>query len=145
MERRTATGSIGDTRLEVDARTEGRRILIVDDEPAVGRAIASCLEDFGYRCTHALGGTDGLAEFRSGAFDCVVIDLTMPAPGGLEVIRQMRESRPELPVVLMSGYPAAEATLVTGGHTAFLHKPFTDEELVAAVREVRPPADHPSA
>lgn len=145
MERRTATGTNGDSRVDVDARTEGRRILVIDDEPAVGRAIASCLDDFGYRCTVALSGTEGLAKFRASTFDCVVVDLTMPAPGGLEVIRQMREVRPELPIVLTSGYPAAEATLVTGGRVAFLHKPFADRELVAAVREVGPPADHPSA
>jgi CheY-like chemotaxis protein len=136
---------VEDARVDVDARTDGRRILVIDDDPAVARAIASCLDDFGYRCTIATSGTDGLARFGAGAFDCVVIDLTMPRPGGLEVIRQMRAARPDLPVVLMSGYAAAEAKLVSGGVTAFLHKPFADEELVAAVREVAPSADHPTA
>jgi len=134
-------GKGDDARVDVEARSEGRRILVIDDDSAVGRAIASCLDDFGYRCVLAVGGTDGLLQFRACTFDCVVVDLTMPAPGGLEVIRQMRAARPDLPVVLMSGYAAHEAKLVTGGRTAFLHKPFADEELVAAVREVGPPAD----
>ncbi len=138
-------GTSDDAHIDVDARTEGRRVLVIDDDASVGRAIASCLDDFGYRCTLAVGGNEGLAKFRAGTFDCVVVDLTMPAPGGLEVIRQMREVRPDLPVVLMSGYSAPEAKRITGGRTAFLHKPFADEQLIAAMREVGPSADHPSA
>jgi len=85
-------------------------------------------------CEAALGGAAGLEAYRAhpADIDCVLLDLTMPAPNGRDVLRQVRAMRADQRVVLMSGYsedPIARAD----AHTQFIKKPFTGTELVAAI------------
>ena len=84
------------------------------------------------------GGEEGLGVLRSHprGIDVVVLDVTMPGMGGLEAARALRGVRPDLPVVLMSGYSVREVTLRSAGLgiTGFVQKPFATPDLLAAVR-----------
>jgi PAS domain S-box-containing protein len=117
-------------------RREGT-ILVVDDEPVVRKVVARMLERAGHSVMVASNGCEGVDSFtaRPDDFAAVVVDLTMPDIGGDEVLARIRRLRPGVPVVLMSGYTREDFdTKFTGKErVAFLHKPFRDAELSAAL------------
>jgi len=85
---------------------EVERLLLVDDEEALVELVSLSLADLGYRVTCFTDPEKALAAFRSrpGDFDAVVSDLAMPQMSGLELARSLLEIRPDLPIVLASGY-----------------------------------------
>ena len=118
---------------EPDAKLRGR-ILLVDDEARARFALAFLLKNRGLEVLEAANGLealDALAKDPCG-IDAVVMDLSMPKMGGREAFAEMNARHPELPVVLTSGYSAAER-MASYEHRekvfAFLEKPFREEEL----------------
>ncbi len=115
-------------------------VLLVDDEPLIRQMYERALVRAGMSVTCAVHGGDALARFEAAAatIDAVVLDMAMPVVSGAEVFRRLRERRPGLPIVIASGYTVdAEArALLATGHASFLEKPFRNETLVAAVREL---------
>jgi len=113
-------------------QTEGerRRILVVEDNPDLGNFTAQILEDHGYRVSYARSAEDALAQLNgpAGNFDAVFSDVVMPGMGGLALARELRRQRPQLPVILTSGYSEA---IAEGGHQgfAFLAKPYSAEQV----------------
>ena len=81
-------------------------LLVIDDEPVVRDTLAEMLTDLDHTVVTASGGRDGLAKVASGDFDLVFTDLAMPEMDGWETAREIRKQRPELPVVLITGYAA---------------------------------------
>ena len=79
-----------------------------------------------------------LGQQRSGLAG-VLLDMTMPSKSGYEVLRELRSTHADLPVVLMSGFEEADAAGRAGDvvPTGFLRKPFTADELLAAIRRLR--------
>ncbi|MGH7288022.1 MAG: response regulator, partial [Myxococcota bacterium] len=122
---------------EAAAALDGHLLVIDDDEPML-RLAQLFLEDAGFEVTAACGGHAALAAFQGASqrFDGVVLDLSMPDVGGERVLEEIRRQRPELPVIVMSGYAEDKARdrLGAGPHTSFLHKPFEPEELIERLR-----------
>jgi len=120
-------------------RGRGERVLLVDDEPQLAGALARQLEDLGYRVTVHTSGPHALEDLRAHAadFDLVLSDLTMPIVGGLALAAEARALRPDLPVVLASGYLEAVATesIERLGVRRVLTKPVRGAVLAEAVRE----------
>ncbi len=116
------------TRLEA----RGELVLIVDDEGAVRELARHALETFGYATALAENGRDALdvVERLGSTLDLVLTDNTMPFLSGRELADRLAASRPDLPVIIMSGSPSG--ALETGAHV--LRKPFTAERLLGLVR-----------
>jgi PAS domain S-box-containing protein len=116
-------------------------VLIVDDEPGVRDVAATILTRAGMTVLTASDGDEGVARFReaAGAFDLVLLDLTMPRLGGFETFEQIRAIDPDASIILMSGYTEQEASarFVGRGLAGFLQKPFTAQELLAIVSQAR--------
>ncbi|MBK5001900.1 response regulator [Pseudomonas sp. S31] len=114
-----------------------RHILVVEDNPEVGRFIAQILEDHGYQVCWANSGEEALLQLADDddRFDAVFSDVLMPGMGGLALARILRERRPTLPVILTSGYSDA---IAEGGHQgfAFLAKPYSAEQVCQALGAV---------
>jgi PAS domain S-box-containing protein len=114
-------------------------ILIVEDEPQVRSLAERTLEELGYRVLSAASGLEGLTveAAYAGPIDLVISDIVMPQMSGTQMVAELMRRRPELKVLLVSGY-AYEATeqgsLPAGTH--FLAKPFSPEELARRVRSV---------
>ncbi len=111
-------------------------VLVVEDEPAVRRLAVRVLERAGYTVLDAANGVDGLRVFQGHADEIhvVVTDLVMPELGGHGLAAALRELRPGLPVLFMSGYDDDDRA--GGGDmedALFLAKPFTPAALVDAV------------
>jgi two-component system, cell cycle sensor histidine kinase and response regulator CckA len=111
-------------------------LLVIDDEDLVRNTACVLLEDAGFRVLSASDGQDGLEVFRehSGEFDAVVLDLIMPRLDGWQCLRALRALRPDIPVLLMSGYPPPNTW---GGDLfpapAFIAKPFDPARLLNEV------------
>jgi CheY-like chemotaxis protein len=112
-----------------------RRILFVEDLEPLRQAIAHALEDAGYTVVSASDGDEALriAAQDTGTFDALITDVVLPRKSGYRLARALRESRPDLRVLYLSGYDRPqgldEALAVPG--TAFLAKPFAPEAMIA--------------
>ncbi|WP_448187443.1 ATP-binding protein [Azospirillum sp. sgz301742] len=114
-------------------------VLLVEDEEQVRDFIRLTLEDMGMRVFCAGDGTEALEAFEahSGAFDLLVTDLVMPRMGGAETARALRRENPDLPIVMISGYPPEKENLddllADVRRVVFLHKPINPDELADKV------------
>ncbi|MCI5066219.1 response regulator [bacterium] len=114
-------------------------ILVVDDEEAVRNVVSMSLRHLGYEVTERSDSREAVDLVRNGElhYDLVVLDMLMPHMTGEEVFQAIRETRPELAVLIMSGYSDEGAIdrILAEQRTSFIHKPFTVEELSNQVRD----------
>ena len=115
-------------------------VLVIDDEEVVRRSAKASLERGGYDTVLAENGVEGIQVFTAlaGKISLVLLDLTMPGPGGEEVLRQLQMINPATRVILSSGYNEVEVIQrFTGkGLAGFLQKPYTAAALVDKVNGV---------
>lgn len=83
-------------------------ILIVDDEPQVAEVLAKSLSRQGHRTTIVHSGEEALKAIGNGAPDALFLDVSMPGINGLEVLSQVRRTRPQLAVVIITGHATPE-------------------------------------
>ena len=125
-------------------RGEGT-ILVVDDEAHIRAGAAQALEHTGFTVLTAADGREAVTVFRQHAetIRAVLLDLTMPNMDGAATARELRQIRPDVRVVLTSGYTAEEATrqFTERDLVGFLQKPYGLKELIAAVRGALEPAN----
>jgi CheY-like chemotaxis protein len=120
------------------------RILVVDDEPAVRRFAARALLEEGYLVEEAADGAAALALVHAAApvVHAVVSDVVMPRLDGVELLRALASSHPQLPVILMSGYAATQLEgMGIAAPCGMLAKPFPPKRLVEEVRRCLQDAD----
>ena len=86
-----------------------KAILFVDDHEVLARLSCEILQMHGYRAEYAYNGKDALAKFESEKFDMLVTDYRMEDMNGLELAKLVRQQAPELPVVIVTGYPPVES------------------------------------
>lgn len=114
------------------------RVLIVDDEELVLGAIGGSLERLGYRVTTEQKSPEALGKFRAApdSFDLVITDQTMPHMSGLELSRAMHEVRPDLPIIIVTGFSPelSGRTAESLGLAAILGKPIDFGELTGLMR-----------
>ena len=113
-------------------------VLVVEDEEGIRELLRRMLTDAGYRALEAHNGKDALATAvrHDPPIDLLVTDVVMPGMGGGELARTLRERRPDLPVLFISGYADPEVTSrgVDRSEDTVLNKPFTGDELLRRVR-----------
>jgi CheY-like chemotaxis protein len=121
-------------------RGNGQRILFVDDELALTEIAGGILRWLGYSVTARTNPAESLVEFRAAPkdFDLVITDLTMPGMTGLELARQLLEIRPDVPVLLATGFGGTltAESVRQRGIRDLLMKPFTAESIAATVHHV---------
>jgi signal transduction histidine kinase/CheY-like chemotaxis protein len=110
-----------------------RRVLVVDDEPLVGRALARLLRRRGWSATLAAGVHDACRALATGTFDLVVSDYSMPDGTGLDVLRCAADAREAVPVILMTGDPSQIGS--ASGAFAVIAKPVDVDRLDELLRE----------
>ena len=115
-----------------------RKVLVVDDDPVVGKSIDRILSSRGYAVISAAGGEEAMERLASEDYDVVYTDIKMPGMSGLEVARHIKESRPWLPVVIVTGYgnDANEAEANEIGVNGFLRKPLSPEMVESTADEL---------
>ncbi len=112
-------------------------ILVVDDEEMVLRVAVQTLRKYGYHILTAPNGQAAVEMVQENpAIDAVLLDLTMPVMNGEEALQHLKAERPDLPVILSSGYDEAEAMRRFKGKqvAAFVQKPYTVEKLLGTIK-----------
>jgi len=119
-----------------DQRTS-TRVLIIEDDPAIGSLFARILSPSGYDCCVVQDGLAGIEAFAAAAdapFSIAIIDYSMPGIVGSEVARQIRASDPGVSLILTSGFGRRDAVCGDDGTIdAFLQKPFTRQGVLQTV------------
>jgi DNA-binding NtrC family response regulator len=110
-------------------------VLIVDDEKTVCNSCRKILTQAGYRVEVASSGQEAIDKIKGNGFDVVITDWKMPRMDGLEVTRRVKQEKPEMAVIIITGYPSVENTVeaIRSGASDFVTKPFTPEELSDAM------------
>lgn len=120
--------------------TGSERILLVEDEAALATAMAGVLEELGYQVDLASDGRVGLAKFRAAPqdYDLVISDQSMPNMVGTEMAQLMLDLRPDLPVIIATGYGGGltPEEVSDMGLAAFLPKPYRIRQLARLIRQV---------
>jgi two-component system KDP operon response regulator KdpE len=122
------------------------RILVVDDEPAIRRALRPPLVELGFQVAEASRGEEALQALRTAPHDVVLLDINMPGIGGIETLKRIRSFAPRLPVLMLTVRDDEEDKVeaLELGADDYVTKPFSTRELIArirsAVRRVRAPA-----
>jgi CheY-like chemotaxis protein len=115
-----------------------RKVLVVDDDPVVGKSFDRVLSGKGYAVITARNGEEALDKLRNEAYDVVFTDIKMPGMNGLEVAERVKASQPWLPVVIVTGYgtDANEARAKAAGVSSFLRKPLSPEVIEDTAEKV---------
>jgi two-component system KDP operon response regulator KdpE len=111
------------------------RILVIDDDPQIRRAMRTTLTARGYQVSDARTGEEGLEELRSGSYDLVLLDMNMPGMGGIEACRTIRSSS-EIAIIMLtiSNTEKDKVEALDAGADDYITKPFSTPELLARIR-----------
>jgi excisionase family DNA binding protein len=118
-------------------RTTGvkNRILVIDDEESVRILIKKSLEKLGQEVVITGSGHEGLKLIQEGDFNLVFLDLKMPEMDGAEVFGRIRQEKPNMPVVIITGYPDSKLMMkaMSFGPFSIMNKPFSNTDIVQVV------------
>jgi len=113
-------------------------VLIVDDDPAVGRVLKALLEQDGVEAVAVRSGAEALALLERRALEAVVTDLRMPGMDGMELLAAIKRQWPDLPVLMLTAHASVPLAVeaMRRGAAGFLHKPFDRPEILYEIRRV---------
>lgn len=128
-----------DSAQEGAVGTSAMRILLVEDDPLIGKAVSRGLEDVGHSCTWTKNGRSGLEEALSQRHDAIVLDMMLPEIAGLDVLRQLRAKGVRTPVVALTALGSVDDRVagLREGADDYIVKPFAFPELLARLEAVR--------
>jgi len=116
------------------------RVLIADDHAILRRGLEEILvrEIEGVVCGEAENAQQVFAQFQNHAWDLVILDLTMPGRSGLDVLRDLKRTRPKVPVLMLSMHPEDQygKRVLKAGASGYMNKESAPEELIKAIRKV---------
>src|SRR5258707_1640134 len=111
------------------------KVLVVDDEQNLRKVLAAMLRRNGYDVTVASDGEQGLAEFHKNGADIVVTDLVMPKLGGMDILKSVNASDPDVPVIIITAHGTVDSAVEAIKLCAFdyITKPFDQAEIQAVI------------
>ncbi|HEV2326822.1 MAG TPA: response regulator, partial [Terracidiphilus sp.] len=116
--------------------TANANILVIDDEAGIRESLEVLLSLEGYTPKMAADGEEGLRMLDHDTFDLVLLDLALPGRSGLELLPDIRERHPELPVIMITAYGSVDNVVeaIRAGAENFVQKPWDNEKLLADIR-----------
>lgn len=124
----------------MENKSASKTILVIDDEPSIGRVVQFKLQQEGFKVLVATDGLEGLAQIKEAKPDLILLDIMMPGMDGFEVCRRVRAT-PEIaatPVIILTarGQEPDRTKGIDLGVLDFFTKPFSPQKLLERVREV---------
>lgn len=112
------------------------RILLVDDEPSIRRALRTPLNELGFSITEASRGEEALHLVQAQTFDVVLLDINMPGIGGMKTLIRLRAFAPRLPILMLTVVDGEEEKIeaLECGADDYITKPFSIRECMARIR-----------
>ncbi|MBW1674892.1 MAG: response regulator [Deltaproteobacteria bacterium] len=114
------------------------KILVIDDEPVILNSCRKVLEEDGFDVYLVPSADEALKAMKKEVFNLLLVDVKMPKHDGIYLMQKVKEKWPDVPIIVMSGYPTPD-TITDGakmGADAFIAKPFTPDELLETIRQV---------
>ncbi len=110
-------------------------ILIVEDDPAVRDMLLRTIENSGYAVDSAADGPEALDKFGRDRFSLVITDMRLPRMSGLQLLSEIRQAAPQVPVIVITGYGSVQNAVeaMQGGASDYLLKPFSNDALRLAI------------
>jgi DNA-binding NtrC family response regulator len=114
------------------------RILVVDDDVIVIKSCRRILEAEGFEVTTVPSADEALEKIKIYDFDLLVVDVKMPKHDGIFLMREIKKNWPDVPIIVMSGYPTPEtiADVLRLGAIQFIPKPFKPDEFMKSIKQV---------
>lgn len=114
------------------------RVLVVDDEPVVVNSIRKTLSRKSFRVEEAFSGREAMERIMAESFDLVLLDMRLPDANGLDLVADMKKRKPELRVVIVTGYASIDTAVeaIKRGANDYMPKPFTPDELSSMTSRV---------
>ena len=111
-------------------------VTVVDDDASVVEAVVSLMESLGYDAAGFTSAEEFVNSTRLGRTACLILDVRMPGMGGLELQRRLAAKVDHTPIIFITAHSGQDISdeALRRGAVAFLHKPFSQESLLAAVR-----------
>ena len=118
--------------------SQGGRILLVDDDPALGEYLVRVLRSGGHDVAHELDSESALSRVREDQWDLLITDIELPGMSGLELLERVSEVAPGLPVAVLTGHPSVDyaVTALRRDAAEFLMKPVSRGDLLAKAGEL---------
>ena len=115
---------------------ETAKLLVVDDDSLIRRSLGEMLRQQGYHVFEAASGTEALKLASSAAPNLVITDFNMPEINGMQLLRELRARRPDLPVILVTGYGTVDQAVeaMKSGAYDYVSKPILDDEMKMVVK-----------
>ncbi len=119
-----------------DAMSAAVKLLVVEDDPQLADSVSDLLQSEGFQTTIARNGADGLKLGLEEDFDAVITDFRLPGTGGMELLEKLHETKPRLPIIMMTAFTTTDLAIEATRHGAFdyLIKPFRLSELVSVAK-----------
>jgi len=124
-----------DTQLKTSPRGK-RKILLVDDDPAVRKMLGMLLTGEGYEVLLAIDGGESIQVVRAADVDLVLLDLNMPGMDGWTTYEQLAAENPMLPIIVITARPNQSFTAMAAGIGALLEKPLDLPKLFLTIRDL---------
>jgi DNA-binding NtrC family response regulator len=114
-------------------------VLLVDDEEQFLDALSQRLETRGLKVDAVTSGEDAIKKVENHNFDAIIVDLAMPGIDGIETLRQIKEKRPDLEIIMLTGHATVKSGIeaMKLGAEDFLEKPVDLNELLAKIGEAK--------
>jgi CheY-like chemotaxis protein len=114
------------------------KILVADDDPVIRKLLCQVLSEDGHKVSLATNGAQVIEKVQNEDFELLLLDVHMPVMNGLETLRIMRSTFPQLPVVMMDSYPDQLVKQAENeGALTCIHKPFDLKELREVIEKVK--------
>src|SRR3989337_3621448 len=113
------------------------RILIVDDDENIRRVLAAILEDEGYSVESVGTAKKGIEKSETDFFNLALLDVRLPDMEGIELLAKLRETKPKMRKIIITGYPTLQNAVaaVNKGADAYVMKPFDVEKILQTIKE----------
>lgn len=116
------------------------KVLVVDDEEAIGIGISEILKDHGFDAAYVINGADAVSAVKSRGYDLIFMDMVMPYKNGLDTFREIKKVKPDAKVILFTGYfKDAEEIILQGVREGmideFIRKPYFADEIIRSARK----------
>lgn len=120
----------------LSSKASSHHVLVIDDDDRIRELMTDLLTPLGLRVTTAEGGVKGIALFKEGEYDLVLLDLVMPDCTGVEVMKHIRELSYDMPVIVLTGYPESSlvAKILEHGPMTLMKKPFPARKLASYIQ-----------
>ena len=113
------------------------RILIVDDDENIRKVLAAILEDEGYSVESVDTAKKGIEKSETDFFNLALLDVRLPDMEGIELLAKLRETKPKMRKIIITGYPTLQNAVgaVNKGADAYVMKPFDVEKMLKTIKE----------